>query len=158
VPRGSNLLDGAAPFYGPFRCADGKWVSIGAIEPAFYALLRRHLGLDADPDFDDQNDRARWPALKERVAACFAQRSRDDWCALLEGSDSCFAPVLDFDEAPLHPHALARGSFVRVGDQWQPAPAPRFSSTPNPQPCAPGPIGSDTAGALADWGVQQPPG
>ena len=151
--RGSNLLDGAAPFYNPFRCADGRWVAVGAIEPAFYALLRSKLGLADDPAFDAQNDRTQWPALKQRMAQIFATRSRDEWCALLEGSDACFAPVLDMDEAPLHPHNAARGSFVQVAGAWQPAPAPRFSDTPSPMPRAAGPLGADTASALRDWGI-----
>ncbi|HVR53943.1 MAG TPA: CaiB/BaiF CoA-transferase family protein [Pseudorhodoferax sp.] len=155
--RGSNLLDGGAPFYRPYRCADGRWVSIGSLEPAFYALLLRKLDLEGDPDFADQNDRTRWPRMRERLAACFAGRSRADWCALLEGSDVCFAPVLDFDEAPQHPHAQARGSFVEVGGAWQPAPAPRFTGTPNPVPRAAVAIGADTAAALADWGVAPTP-
>lgn len=154
--RGSNLLDGGAPFYGVFRCADGKWVAVGAIEPAFYALLRARLGLDADPEFDAQLDKARWPALKARIAEVIASRTRAQWCELLEGSDACFAPVLDFDEAPLHPHNQARGSFLRTAQGWEPAPAPRFSATPNPAPRAPAAIGADTASALADWGVAAP--
>jgi alpha-methylacyl-CoA racemase len=151
--RGTNLLDGGAPFYGVFRCADGKWVAVGAIEPAFYALLRDKLGLAADGDFDAQHDRKRWPSLKARIAEVVATRTRAQWCELLEGTDACFAPVLDFDEAPLHPHNDARGSFLRTGHGWEPAPAPRFSATPNPAPRAPVAIGADTEQVLADWGV-----
>lgn len=151
--RGSNLLDGGAPFYRPYRCADGRWVSIGALEPAFYTLLLRKLELEGDPDFAEQNDRTRWPTMRDRLEACFGSRSRDEWCALLEGSDACFAPVLDFDEAPQHAHAQARGSFVQVGGAWQPAPAPRFVGTPNPVPRAPVAIGADMEAVLADWGV-----
>ena len=151
--RGTNLLDGGAPFYGAFRCADGKWVAVGAIEPAFYALLREKLGLDADLEFDAQNDKERWPELKARVAEVIARRTREQWCELLEGSDACFAPVLDFDEAPLHPHSQARGSFLRAEHGWEPAPAPRFSATPNPAPRAPVAIGANTEEVLADWGV-----
>ncbi len=152
-PRASNLIDGGAHFYNPFQCADGKWVSVGAIEPAFYALLREKLGLSDDPEFDNQNDRSRWPALKQRLAQVFAQRTRAQWCELLEGTDVCFAPVLDMEEAPLHPHNVARGSFVKMADGWQPAPAPRFSRTPNAVPRAGAAVGADTQQALQDWGV-----
>jgi alpha-methylacyl-CoA racemase len=151
--RGSNLLDGGAHFYNVFRCADGKFVAVGAIEPAFYALLRAKLGLDLDAAFDAQDDRARWPDLKARMAETIARRTRQEWSTLMEGSDACFAPVLDLDEAPLHPHNAARGSFLRTGHGWEPAPAPRFSATPNPTPRPPAAIGAHTADVLAQWGV-----
>ena len=148
--RGSNLLDGGAHFYDTYRCADGKYISIGPIEPQFYALFLDKTGL-ADPDFSQQWDRARWPELKVRLAAHLATRSRDAWCALLEGTDACVAPVLDMDEAPEHPHNRARGTFIEVGGVVQPAPAPRFSrSTPaKPRPPLAGATGEDV---LADWG------
>ncbi|HMV65165.1 MAG TPA: CaiB/BaiF CoA-transferase family protein [Rhodocyclaceae bacterium] len=149
--RGSNLLDGGAPFYDTYRCADGKYLSIGPIEPPFYALFLEKAGL-TDPDFRQQWDRARWPELKQRVAAHLATRPRDAWCALLEGTDACVAPVLDMDEAPAHPHNRARGTFIEVNGVVQPAPAPRFSrSTPAaPTPPTPGAPGEDV---LADWGL-----
>lgn len=150
--RGSNRLDGGAPFYGPFQCADGKWISLGAIEPQFYALLREKAGLQ-DTSFDVQMNKAAWPELKGQVARVIATRSREEWCSLLEGSDTCFAPVLDMDEAPLHPHNLERGTFIQVDGRWQPAPTPRFAVTPSATPCASSRIGSDTASALIDWGV-----
>lgn len=153
--RGENLLDGGAPFYNPFRCADGRWISLGAIEPQFYALLRDKAGL-TDPAFDAQMDRSRWPELTEKMAVVIASRTRDEWCALLEGSDVCFAPVLDMDEATQHPHNVARGSFVEIDGHWEPGPAPRFSATPNPVPRAPSRIGADTQTALDAWGVQAP--
>jgi alpha-methylacyl-CoA racemase len=128
--RESNLLDGGAHFYGTYECADGEFVAIGAIEPQFYAELRRRAGLD-DPAFDAQMDAAGWPALKGRLAAVFHQKTRAEWCALMEGSDVCFAPVLTLSEAPQHPHMAARGSFVRHNGVTQPAPAPRFSRTPS---------------------------
>ncbi len=131
--RGENLLDGGAPFYDTYACADGKYVAVGAIEPQFWALLRERCGLD-DPLFDAQQDRARWPEQKQRLAAVFRTRTRDAWCALLEGSDACFAPVLDWDEAPRHAHNVARETFVTVDGVLQPAPAPRFSRTPAPPP------------------------
>ena len=133
--RGTNMLDGGAHFYGTYRCADGRHVAIGAIEPQFYATLRARCGLD-DPDFDPQMDATRWPALSDKLAALFATRTRDAWCELLEGSDACFAPVLDWDEAPNHPHNVARGTFVEVDGVVQPGPAPRFSRTPAATPRA----------------------
>ena len=150
--RGSNLLDGGAHFYDTYRCRDGKYISIGPIEPQFYALFLAKTGL-TDPDFSQQWDRARWPELKARLAAHLETRSRDEWCQLLEGSDACVAPVLDMDEAPEHPHNRARGTFIEVGGVIQPAPAPRFSrSTPaTPHPPVTGATGEDV---LADWGFQ----
>lgn len=129
--RGENLLDGGAHFYDTYACADGKHVAVGAIEPQFYALLRERCGIADDPAFDEQMDAARWPLLKLRIADLFRARTRDEWCALLEGSDACFAPVLDWDEAPRHPHNVARGTFATIDGVVQPAPAPRFSRTPS---------------------------
>ena len=119
--RGTNMLDGGAHFYDTYRCADGKHVALGAIEPQFYATLRERCGL-TDPAFDAQMDPAAWPALKQKLEALFATRTRDQWCALLEGSDACFAPVLDWDEAPRHAHNVARETFVTVDGVLQPAP------------------------------------
>lgn len=133
--RGENLLDGGAHFYDTYACADGKYLSIGAIEPQFYAELRERCGID-DPFFDNQCDSWRWPILKLRLADIFRTRTRDEWCTLLEGTDACVAPVLDWDEAPLHPHNRARGTFVVVDGVLQPAPAPRFSRTPSHSPSA----------------------
>ena len=149
---GTNNGDGGAPFYDAYACADGRFISIGAMEPPFYALLREKCGL-TDPAFDAQWDTARWPELKERIAAVFRTRTRDEWCALLEGSDACFAPVLDFGEVAAHPHNRARGTFVQVNGVQQPAPAPRLSVTPA-APCAPiGGPGSDSARLLAELGL-----
>ncbi|OQW73032.1 MAG: carnitine dehydratase [Proteobacteria bacterium ST_bin13] len=142
---GTNLLDGGAPFYDSYICADGKWVSIGSIEPQFYALLRDKLGLADDPDFAAQFDRAVWPARKQRLAAIFATKTRDEWCALMEMTDVCFAPILSMTEAPAHPHNIARETFIQLGGATQPAPAPRFSATPAPVPCAAPKAGSDNA-------------
>jgi len=125
--RGTNLLDTAAHFYDTYETSDGKWISIGSIEPQFYAELRRLTGLDADPAFDGQMDRAAWAPLKERLTALFLTRSRDDWCEMMEMTDVCFAPVLSMAEAPAHPHNAARGTFVTAGGVVQPAPAPRYS-------------------------------
>lgn len=149
--RASNLVDGGAPFYATYACADGKHVAVGALEPAFYAELLERLGL-ADIEPGAQMDRGRWPALRERFAAAFAQRARDEWCAVFEGSDACFAPVLDWDEAPLHPHNLARGTFMELDGITQPAPAPRFSRTPAERPTAAVPAGANGAEILRDWG------
>ncbi len=148
--RGSNLVDGGAHFYDTYRCADGKYVSIGPIEPQFYALFLQKAGI-TDPDFAQQWDRARWPELKARIAAHLATRPRDEWCELFAGSDACVAPVLDMDEAPKHPHNQARGTFIEVGGVTQPAPAPRFSRSTPARPNAPVP-GVTDEGALADWG------
>jgi len=152
-PRGSNVLDGGAPFYGVYRTKDDRWVSIGALEPQFYATLIRLLGLEGAPETAAQHDRATWPAMRARFAATFASRTRDEWCAVLEGTDACFAPVLEMDEAPEHPHNVARGVFVDVDGVRQPGPAPRFSRTAPDAPTAPPRPGGDTLEALADWGV-----
>jgi alpha-methylacyl-CoA racemase len=127
--RESNLLDGGSHFYDCYECADGHYVSIGALEPEFYALLLEKLGLDDDPDFNAQYDPRRWPDQKRRFTEIFKTRTRDAWCELLEGSDACFAPVLDFAEAPDHPHNRERSVFTTVDGVQQPAPAPRFSET-----------------------------
>ncbi|WP_144640458.1 CaiB/BaiF CoA transferase family protein [Bordetella genomosp. 13] len=148
--RESNMLDGGAHFYGCYECADGRYVSVGSIEPQFYALLCRLCELD-DPAFEQQWDRAAWPQLREKLAAVFRRRTRDAWCALLEGTDVCFAPVLDFEEARAHPHYVARSGFVQSGEFTHPAPSPRFSRTPGQ--AGPVPVtGSDTATLLAELG------
>jgi alpha-methylacyl-CoA racemase len=149
---GTNMLDGAAHFYDTYECADGKWISIGSIEPQFYALLRHHAGVADDPAFDAQHDRAGWPALKGRLTKIFAARTRDEWDAIMAGSDVCFAPVLSMAEAPQHPHNVARKTFATVGGVTQPMPAPRYSVsiTDVPQP-APR-VGSDTDRVLASLG------
>ncbi len=130
--RGTNMLDTGAHFYDTYETSDGKWISLGSIEPQFYALLLDRAGLKDDPGFLAQHDRANWGALKDRLTALFLTRTRDEWCALMEDSDICFAPVLSLREAPLHPHNAARGTFVDEGGMVQPAPAPRFSATPAP--------------------------
>lgn len=128
--RGANALDGGAPWYGVYETSDGGHVSVGPIEPQFFAELCERL--DVEPSLRDaQADRARWPALRAELARIFLTRSRDAWAALLEGSDACFAPVLALGEAPAHPHNVARGAFVAVDGTLHPAPAPRFSRTPS---------------------------
>ncbi|MBN8815298.1 MAG: CoA transferase [Sphingomonas sp.] len=124
--KGTNLLDTGAPFYDTYETADGGYVAIGSIEPQFYALLRDKLGIASDPLFDGQFDRAQWPAQKERLTAIFKSKTRDEWCALMEGTDVCFAPVLSMAEAASHPHNVARRTFVEIDGVLQPAPAPRF--------------------------------
>ena len=149
--RGVNLLDGAAHFYDTYECADGKHVAIGSIEPQFYAELRRLAGLDG-PQWDAQMDRSQWPARKRELAEVFRTKTRDEWAALMEGTDVCFAPVLSMDEAPKHPHNVARGTFVEVAGVTQPAPAPRFSRTAAAVDRPPAAPGEHTDEALADWG------
>lgn len=149
--RGTHLIDGGSHFYDSYACADGKYIAIGAVEPQFYALLRERVGL-LDPVFDAQYEAAAWPQQKLRLAEVFKTRSRADWCALLEGSDACFAPVLDWDEAPRHAHAQARGSFVTLDGVVQPAPAPRFSRSVPAQPTSAVPAGHHTEEVLRDWG------
>jgi alpha-methylacyl-CoA racemase len=145
--RGVNMLDGGAHFYDTYETADGKYVSIGSIEPQFYRLLVELAGLDTR-EFAPQNDASQWPRLKERLAAAIRQKTRDEWCAIMEGSDVCFAPVLSMDEAPQHPHNVARGSFIEVDGVVQAAPAPRFSRTAPARPAAAQPAGSDTVSVL----------
>jgi alpha-methylacyl-CoA racemase len=130
--RGVNVLDGGAPFYDTYETADGKFVSIGSIEPQFYAILLEKLGLTGDPAFAQDADAATWPLMKERLRAIFKSRTREEWCAIMEDTDICFAPVLSLAEAPHHPHNVARGTFVEEGGIFQPAPAPRFLGTPAP--------------------------
>jgi alpha-methylacyl-CoA racemase len=149
--REANLLDGGAPFYDCYACADGKMISIGAIEPQFYTQLLELAGAE-DPQFRKQWRQADWPELKRKFTALFATRTRDDWCALLEGTDVCFAPVLDMAEAPHHPHNAARATFVERDGVTQPAPAPRFSRTPVDIGSPPSTPGQDSARVLADWG------
>jgi alpha-methylacyl-CoA racemase len=149
--RQANLLDGGAPFYDTYRCADGRHVAVGALEPQFYAALLDGLGLTGRMD-GDQYDRAHWPAHRERFAAVFATRTRDEWAEHFAGSDACVSPVLGLTEAPRHPHMRARGVFADVDGAPQPAVAPRFSRTPGLPPTPPHGTGEDTEAVLAAWG------
>lgn len=126
---GTNNGDGGAHFYNTYQCADGKFISIGSMEPQFYQLLREKCNLNSVA-FNAQWDQTQWPALKENLADIFRKKTRQEWCDLLEGTDACFAPVLSLSEAPLHPHNMARNTFAKVNGVTQPAPAPRFSRTP----------------------------
>ena len=150
---GTNMLDTGAHFYDTYETADGKFVSIGSIEPQFYAELRRIAGLADDPAFDAQHDRGQWPALKEKLTALFKTRTRAEWDAAMEHTDICYAPVLTMREAAAHPHNQARGTFVDVGGDTQPAPAPRYSQTATATP-APAPMpGADSDAVLASLGM-----
>ncbi len=151
--RGTNLLDTGAHFYDVFRCADGEYVSIGSIEPQFYAELMRLTGLDGDAEFARQMDKASWPHLKARLAEVFATRTRAEWCEVMEATDVCFAPVLTMSEAAAHPHNVERGTFIEVGGMQQPAPAPRFSRTAPVVESAPAHAGQHSREVLVDWGI-----
>jgi alpha-methylacyl-CoA racemase len=155
-PRGTNLLDGGAWFYEVYETADGGHISFGSLDARSYGALLRRTGLADDVDgggpVPDQDDRSSWPAMRVRMARLVKTRTRAEWCARLEGTDACFAPVLEPDEAPDHPHNRARGTFVEVAGVVQPAPAPRFGRTP-PSIAGPPPApGEHTAEALSDWG------
>ena len=149
--RASNMLDGGAHFYDCYETKDGKYVSIGSIEPQFYAQLLELTGLKGEP-LPHQMDRSAWPKLKERLAGIFKTKTRDEWCEVMEGTDVCFAPVLSLAEAPEHPHIKARNTFVEVEGVRQPGPAPRFSRTPGVIERPPAHAGEHTDEALADWG------
>jgi len=149
---GENLLDTGSHFYDVYETADGRFVSVGAIEPAFYAEFLRRLGLDGE-ELPHQMDRSAWPDLKARVSGIFKQRSRDEWCAVMEGFEVCFAPVLTMSEAREHPHNRARGTFVEFAGAQHPAPAPRFSRTRSELTRPPARAGEHTDEALADWGL-----
>lgn len=149
--REDNIIDGGAPFWRCYETRDGGFVSVGAVEAEFYELLLEKLGFDP-ARMPHQLDREHWPAMRERFEACFKEKTRDEWCAILEGTDVCFAPVLSFREAAHHPHNRARGSFVEVDGMMQPAPAPRFSRTPSSVKSGPPAFGAQTEQALAAWG------
>jgi len=150
---GTNLLDTGAHFYDVFECKDGRYVSLGSIEPQFYAELMELTGLKDDPDFARQMDQSMWPGLKERLREVFRGKTRDEWCAIMEATDVCFAPVLTMSEAAAHPHNVERRTFVEANGHMQPGPAPRFSRTvpqigrPSAHP------GQHTEEVLREWGV-----
>jgi len=150
--RGRNLLDGGAPFYRTYRTADGKYISVGALEPEFFAELVRRAGLP-ESEIEIQNDRDQWPEMHTRYAEVFRLRTRDEWTTLFEGSDACAGPVLTFTEAAEHPHNAARGTFFKQDGILQAAPAPRFGRTPAARPRPPGAPGADTPTVLVESGA-----
>ena len=152
--RGSNLLDGGAHLYDTYETADGQFISIGSLEPEFYRLMVELSGVDAK-EFSTYLDPKYWPALKKRLSEVFKQKSRDEWCEIMEGTDVCFAPVLSMREAPQHVHNQARGTFIQVSGVTQPAPAPRFSRSHPQNPRPAGPAGGDTDSVLAAAGYDK---
>ncbi len=150
--RAANLLDGGAPFYDTYRCADGKHVSVGALEPPFYAELVATLGLELD---GEQYDEDAWPAHRSAFEKSFATRTRDEWAEVFQDRDACVAPVLGVEEAPHHPHMAARGVFVPVEGGYEPVVAPRFSRTPGKPPTPPRTPGQDTTDILAAAGFTE---
>ena len=149
--RGSNLLDSGAHFYDTYETSDGKFISVGSIEPQFYALLLEKAGLDID-EFSSQMDQSRWPDYKDKITEVFKSRTRDEWCDLMEGSDVCFAPVLSLSEVHEHPHNKSRDTFVELAGLMQPAPAPRFSRTSAELSHGARGPGEDTRSVLAELG------
>ncbi|MET0987632.1 MAG: CaiB/BaiF CoA-transferase family protein [Steroidobacteraceae bacterium] len=156
---GENLFAGGVPIYDTYQTKDGKYVSIGSLEPQFYAILVQKLGLDDEQfrglgveSIEDPAAQARWPALRAKLTEVFKTRTRDEWNALFEGTDACYAPVLSFDEAAQHPHNVARRTYVEVGGVMQNAPAPRFSRTPAAMPQPGRKAGIDTEAVLRDAG------
>ena len=149
--RESNMLDAGAHYYDTYACADGEFIAIGAIEPAFYALLIETLGLDAK-EFADQQNKAQWPRLRAKLAAVFKTKTQAQWCMLMEGTDVCFAPVLNFIDAPRHPANVARATYIDVDGVTQPAPAPRFSRTPSEVSHGAHALGADTDASLSALG------
>lgn len=152
--RGSNVLDGGAPFYDTYETADGKYVAVGALEPKFYEELLTRLGLDG-AGLPSQYDRSGWPAVRARFAKAFSERTQAEWTETFEGSDACLSPVLSMGDAPSHPHNAARGTFIEVGGVVQPGPAPRFDRTPCAAPAPPVKPGADTDAVLAGLGYSR---
>jgi len=149
--HGTNLLDGGAHFYDTYETSDGKWVSIGSIEPQFYAILREVAGLKEEI-WDAQMDQSKWPEMKNKLTDVFKTKTRDEWCKLMEGTDICFAPVLAIDEAMDHPHNKERQTIVEIEGVKQPNVAPRFSGTPSAIQGLPPKVGEHNESALKDWG------
>jgi len=153
--RGANMLDTAAPYYEVYETSDGQWMAVGGIESQFYAALVEGLGLAGDPSLPLQQSRDDWPAMKERFAAIFKNKTRDEWTEVFDGTDACVVPVLSPWEAHLHPHNVARSTFIEVEGAVQPAPSPRFSRTPSVVSKAPSLPGADTVSGLVEWGVDE---
>ncbi len=153
--RGVNMLDSGAHYYNTYATSDGKYIAIGAVEPQFYAQLLELVGLAEDERFQSQNDSSRWPQLHDELARVFRTRTREQWCAILERTDVCFAPVMSMSEAPAHPHNIARGAFITVDGIVQPAPAPRYSQTPLATPATIGTGDAVTAEILGPLGYSE---
>ena len=152
--RDSNLLDGAAHFYGCYECKDGKFVSIGSIEPQFYALLREKMKIDEDI-FDNQMDKTSWSALRENLEIRFKEKTRDEWCEIMEGTDICFAPVLSMSEAIKHDHNVERNSFFNLDNVIQPSPAPKFSYSKSEVSHPPVKVGTHTKEIMSSLGLDE---
>ena len=150
--RASNIIDGGSHFYNTYRCADGKWLAVGAIEPAFYAALLERAGIE-DPEFERQMSPEHWPGLTAKLSHTLASKTREEWCRLLEGTEACITPVLGLAEAPQHPHHRARGAFIEIEGVTQPAVFPRFSKTPGAVQSGPVAAGTHDASALQSWGI-----
>ncbi|HJQ47618.1 MAG TPA: CaiB/BaiF CoA-transferase family protein [Amycolatopsis sp.] len=150
--RDANLLDGAAPFYDTYTCADGRWIAVGCLEPQFYALLLQGLGIDGE-DLPGQDDRSGWPRLRARFTEVIVSKTRDEWAEIFAGVDACVTPVLSFDEVTAHPQMAARESVISVDGVPQAAPAPRFSRTQPGKPRPPRPTGADTDTVVEEWGA-----
>lgn len=150
-PRGHNLLDGGAPFYDVYETSDGKHISVAPVERRFYEELIERIGL-SDMPLPKQNDPKGWSELRERLSETFKKRTRTEWCELLEGSDACFAPVLDMMEVTQHPHSIERRVYTEIEGVVQPNPAPRFSRTPSEVKHAAPVMGADTRPVFLDWG------
>lgn len=153
VEHGSNMLDSGAHYYDVYETKDGKYISIGSIEPQFYMLLVEKAGLNAE-EFKMQHDKSQWPQFKEKLETIFKSKTREEWCKLMEGTDVCFAPVLDFIEAQKHPHNVARDTYIEVDGMMQPAPAPRFSRTTSEVQFGSRAAGEDREQILEDWGIE----
>ena len=150
---GTNLLDTGAHFYDVFQCQDDKYISIGSIEPQFYALLLEKTGLTNDPAFAKQMDPSQWPMLKTKLQDVIKQKTQAQWCEIMEGTDVCFAPVLTMTQATQHPHHIARNTFINIAGVTQPAPAPRFSRTSPETPTPPAHAGQHSTQILNEWGI-----
>jgi len=152
--KGRNFIDGGAHFYDTYETSDNKYISVGSIEPQFYALLLKHAGID-DPDFQNQMDQSKWPKFKEALTAIFKSKTRDEWCDIMGETDICFAPVLSMNESSKHPHNEERKTFIDVKGVTQPAPAPRFSRTTPEVKCSPPVPGADNETVFTDYGFSQ---
>jgi len=151
--REANVIDGGAPYYGVYRCADGEWISIGSIEPQFYDLLIEKAGAK-DALVGDQNDQSTWPTRRAALQRIFETKTRDEWCGIMDGTDVCFAPVLSLQDAPKHPHNVSRNAFTEVDGRVLPSPAPRFLGTPAAVQSGLRQVERDPAAALAAWGIE----